>query len=152
MIRGFLGRTRLIGGIVSYAPVATPLLDATMSKLWVNGPEAICRLSTTTTDAITVNLSEWRPDTSSAHADRPQHSVPRRWGLKQKQGGRKAIFSIGSISRRAREPRNSVEWPRHIERDARFGAGLEGSFSFGEASLLVLNLTSATGMKRKAAE
>ena len=25
-----------------------------------------------------------------------------------------------------------VEWPRHIERDARFGAGLEGSFSSSE--------------------
>ena len=34
---------------------------------------------------------------------------------------------------------SSVELPRYKERDARFGAGLESSFSsFGETSLLVL--------------
>ena len=32
-----------------------------------------------------------------------------------------------------------VVWPRYKERDARFGAGLESSFSsFGETSLVVL--------------
>ena len=36
----------------------------------------------------------------------------------------------------------SVEWPRHTERGARFGAGLEGSLSSsGETSLVVLTLS-----------
>ena len=46
-----------------------------------------------------------------------------------------------------------VEWPRCIERDARFGAGLEGSFSsFGETSLVVLTLRCQRGNGGETAE
>ena len=47
----------------------------------------------------------------------------------------------------------SVEWPRYKERDARFGAGLEGSFSsFGETSLVVLTLRCQIGNGEETAE
>ena len=41
----------------------------------------------------------------------------------------------------------SVEWPRYTKGNARIGAGLEGSFfSFGEASIFVLNLSCERGI------
>ena len=47
----------------------------------------------------------------------------------------------------------SVEWPRYIERDARFVAGLEGSFSSsGETSLVVLTLRCQIGNGGETAE
>ena len=46
-----------------------------------------------------------------------------------------------------------VEWPRYKEKDARFGAGLEGSFSsFGETSLVVLTHRCQMGNGGEAAE
>ena len=46
-----------------------------------------------------------------------------------------------------------VVWPRCIERDARFAAGLESSFSsFGETSLVVLTLRYQIGNGGETAE
>ena len=46
-----------------------------------------------------------------------------------------------------------VVWPRCMERDARFGAGLESSFSsFGETSLVVLTHRCQMGNGGEAAE
>ena len=48
---------------------------------------------------------------------------------------------------------SSVVWPRYIEKDARFGAGLESSFSsFGETSLVVLTHRCQMGNGGEAAE
>ena len=50
-------------------------------------------------------------------------------------------------------PLCSVEWPSYKERDARFGAGLESSFSsFGETSLVVLTHRCQMGNGGEAAE
>ena len=46
-----------------------------------------------------------------------------------------------------------VEWPRYKKSDARFGAGLESSFSsFGETSLVVLTQRCQMGNGGEAAE